>query len=148
MKTTCLKLCSIILVLLMLLASCGPTGVQGDSDTTDMVEVVATDAEATDEITTEEIVMNETTTEVVTTDTATTEAATTEAPVEKKQIKNILMIGNSACCYYVEEFCGIASADGYEINLANLYKSGGQLYEHYYRYLNDTRIAKLYLTTS
>ena len=84
MKTTCLKLCSIILVLLMLLASCGPTGVQGDSDTTDMVEVVATDAEATDEITTEEIIMNETTLETV-----TTEAATTEATMEKKQIKNM-----------------------------------------------------------
>ena len=148
MKMPCLKLLSMILILLMVLTSCGTAGVQGDSDTIDTVEAVATDAEATDEITTEEVIMNETTTEVVTTDTATTEAATTEAPVEKKQIKNILMIGNSACSYYVQEFCGIASADGYEINLANLYKSGGQLYKHYYSYLNDTRIAKLYLTTS
>ena len=133
MKTICLKLSSIILILLMILTSCGPADVQENNDTTDTIEAVVTDADTTDALTTED---------------TTTEAATTEAPIEKKQIKNILMIGNSFCFYYVEELCGIAKADGYELNVANLYKSGATILEHYESYLRDTRIAKLYLTTS
>ena len=67
---------------------------------------------------------------------------------EEKEVKNILMIGNSFCYYYVEELCGIAKADGYELNVANLYKSGAALSEHYNSYQQDTKIATLYLTTS
>ena len=67
---------------------------------------------------------------------------------ESKEIKNILMIGNSFCSYYVEELCGIASADGYELNVANLYKSGAALSEHYESFTQDSKIATLFLTTS
>ena len=67
---------------------------------------------------------------------------------EDKEVKNILMIGNSFCFYYVEELCGIAKADGYELNVANLYKSGAPLSVHYNSFMNDTKDATLYLTNS
>ena len=67
---------------------------------------------------------------------------------EDKEVKNILMIGNSFCYYYVEELCGIAKADGYELNVANLYKSGAKISEHVNSLNNDTRIATLYVTDS
>ena len=67
---------------------------------------------------------------------------------EDKEVKNILMIGNSFCYYYVEELCGIASADGYELTVANLYKSGAKAYEHLDSLKNDTRIATFYVTNS
>ena len=67
---------------------------------------------------------------------------------EDKEVKNILMIGNSFCNYYVEELCGIASADGYELNVANLYKSGAALSEHYNSFEEDVKESILYLTTS
>ena len=67
---------------------------------------------------------------------------------EDKEVKNILMIGNSFCYYYVEELCGIASADGYELTVANLYKSGAKIVEHVNSLKNDTRVATLFVTTS
>ena len=67
---------------------------------------------------------------------------------ENKEIKNILMIGNSFCNYYVEELCGIAYADGYEITVANLYKSGAALSEHYNSFTSDTKISTLFVTTA
>ena len=65
---------------------------------------------------------------------------------EDKEVKNILMIGNSFCYYYVEELCGIAKADGYELNVVNLYKSGARLNEHYESYIKDEKIGDLYVT--
>ena len=50
--------------------------------------------------------------------------------------------------YYVEELCGIASADGYELTVANLYKSGAKAYEHLDSLKNDTRIATFFVTNS
>ena len=82
-------------------------------------------------------------------DTVTTEPTTTGTPVkEEKKVKNILMIGSSFCYYYVEELCGIAKADGYEINVANLYKSGGKAYEHLTSLKTGTPIATFYVTNS
>ena len=74
----------------------------------------------------------------------TTEAPATEATnnndvlIEKpeKEIKNILMIGNSFCSYYPEELYGIAKAAGYDINVANLYESGCPVKDHW-TWLND-----------
>ena len=83
-------------------------------------------------------------------DTTTEAIANNDIYIERedKEVKNILMIGNSGCHYYVEELCGIASADGYELTVANLYKSGAKPYEHLDSLKNDTRIAMLYVTTS
>ena len=67
---------------------------------------------------------------------------------EDKEVKNILMIGNSFCYYYVEELCGIASADGYELNVANLYKSGAKISEHVNSLKTDKKLAVLFVTNS
>ena len=127
MKSSCLKLTALILLLMMVFAACAPVEPQGDNDTTDNSSPSVTEQATTEEITTEE--------------------ATTEAPVSEKKVKNILMIGNSFCYYYVEELCGIAAADGYELNVANLYKSGAKISEHHQSYLTDSKIATLFLTT-
>ena len=62
---------------------------------------------------------------------ATTEAQKTTEEAPKREIKNILMVGNSFCYYYVEELYGIAKADGYELTVANLYESGCYVKEHF-----------------
>lgn len=64
-----------------------------------------------------------------------------------REVKNILMLGNSHCYYYVEELCGIAAAGGYDINLANLYYSGCSLGQHVQYYTNGTSAYEFYLTT-
>ena len=125
MKMNLFKIIALTLVILMIATACAPANVPSDSDAVDPV-----------------------TTEVVTTEGDTSEVATTEAPDEEKKVKNILMIGGSACYYYVEELCGIAAADGYELNVANLYKSGAKISEHHQSYLTDSKIATLFLTTS
>ena len=127
MKMPCLKLLSMILILLMVLTACAPAEPQGYSDTTDNSSPSVTEQATTEEITTEE--------------------ATTEAPIEEKKVKNILMIGNSFCSYYVEELWGIASADGYELRVANLYKSGAKISEYHQSYLDNSKMATLFLTT-
>jgi len=62
---------------------------------------------------------------------ATTEAQKTTEEAPKREIKNILMVGNSFCYYYVEELYGIASAAGYDLTVANLYESGCRVDEHW-----------------
>lgn len=62
-------------------------------------------------------------------------------------MKNILMIGNSNCYYYVEELCGIAAAAGYEINLCNLYYAGCSLEKHWEFYTNHSDVYEFYHTT-
>ena len=47
-----------------------------------------------------------------------------------ENVRNILMIGNSLCFFFCDELYGIAKADGIELVVANLYKSGGKLQEH------------------
>lgn len=51
-------------------------------------------------------------------------------------IKNILMIGNSFCYYFTQELFNIAAADGYDLKVANLYKSGCSVEEHW-NWLHD-----------
>jgi len=47
-----------------------------------------------------------------------------------ENVRNILMIGNSLCFYFCDELYEIAKADGIELVVANLYKSGGSLMQH------------------
>lgn len=47
-----------------------------------------------------------------------------------ENVRNILMIGNSLCFFFCDELYGLAKADGIELYVANLYKSGGKLQEH------------------
>ena len=120
MKSNFLKLTALLLLLVMLLTACG-----GSAD------VPSEDNQTSEEPTTEADTSNDIYIER-----------------EDKEVKNILMIGNSFCYYYVEELCGIAKADGYELNVANLYKSGAPLSVHYNSFKNDTKDATLFLTTS
>jgi hypothetical protein len=65
-----------------------------------------------------------------------------------KDVKNILMIGNSFCYYYPEELYGIANADGYELNIANLYESGCPVKDHWTWLLSGAENYEFYLTNS
>ena len=87
----------------------------------------------------------------------TTEATTEEEKVEnngiyiprpEKEITKVLMIGNSSCYYYVDELAGIASEDGREIVVANLYHSGYTLQQHYRDYNNGAKNCELFVTNS
>jgi len=53
------------------------------------------------------------------------------APAKRRDVKNVLMIGNSFCYFFVEELYGIASAAGHEVNVSNLYKAGCSMEEHW-----------------
>jgi hypothetical protein len=80
-----------------------------------------------------------------------TTAPGTLPPTEplKKNIKNILMIGNSFCYYFVEELAGIAKAAGIEFNVYNLYYSGRMTKAHYTRLTSDkTADYSLYKTNA
>ena len=120
MKSNFLKLTALLLLLVMTLTACGTPANEpsGDNQTS---EEPTTEADTSNDIYIER---------------------------EDKEVKNILMIGNSFCYYYVEELCGIASADGYELTVANLYKSGAKAYEHLDSLKNDTRIATFFVTNS
>ena len=120
MKSNFLKLVALLLLLVMMLSACGAPANEpsGDNQTS---EEPTTEADTSNDIYIER---------------------------EDKEVKNILMIGNSFCYYYVEELCGIASADGYELTVANLYKSGAKIVEHVNSLKNDTRVATLFVTTS
>ena len=108
-------------------------------------EEVTTEEVITEEATTEEVITEEATTEEATTEVVTTEEVTTEEPqTEVRKPKNILMIGNSACYYYVDELYAIARADGYDLTIANLYKSGAYISEHYNSYQSGEDIGELY----
>ena len=120
------RIIAFVLFLLTILTSCGtPSGsIENDGENT-------TEAIATEEVITEADTGNDVYIER-----------------EDKEVKNILMIGNSFCYYYVEELCGIASADGYELTVANLYKSGAKIGEHLTSLKNDKKIAVLFVTNS
>ena len=59
---------------------------------------------------------------------------------EDKEVKYILMLGNSFCYYFTEELYGIAKANGHDLVIANLYKSGCSVEEHW-RWLNDNSLS-------
>ena len=66
----------------------------------------------------------------------------------EKEITKLLMIGNSSCYYYVDELAGIASADGKEITVANLYQSGYTLQQHSQDYHSGAKNCELFVTNS
>ena len=121
MKNKFLKLVSVILLLIFALTSCGTVPTPDQTESTDSTTDVVSDvlesatAEETEVTTAEETVVIE---------------------ASKKEIKNILMIGNSFCYYFTQELYNIALADGYELNVANLYKSGCSVKEHW-EWLNN-----------
>jgi len=53
-----------------------------------------------------------------------------EMELGNENVRNILMIGNSLCFFFCDELYAMAKADGIELYVANLYKSGGKLQEH------------------
>lgn len=154
MKTSVLKIVALLLMVLMVLSACGPATGNGDENTT--TEEVTTSAPTTNAATTEESTEAPTTeiptTEELTTEVLTTEELTTvetqEIPEEKKDLK-ILMIGNSFCYYFVEELYAMGKADGYNLTVANLYKSGCSVYEHWQNGItNKERYYELYVTSN
>ena len=124
MKTRILQIVSIVLLLVLTLTACGGAG-----DTT--------------------VTGNET--GAPSGDNANTEASGDDGVyIERpdKEIKNILMIGNSFCTYYPEELYGIAKAEGYDLNIASLYESGCPVKDHW-TWLNDnSRNYALYITSA
>ena len=138
MKLKCLKLFALLLVLLMAITSCARFDFLG----TDTTEEATTKETMTEEATTEEATTEEATTEEIVTEEVTTE----ETEQEEKKVKNILMIGNSFCYYYVEELSGIARADGYDLVIANLYKSGAPISDQYDSYKTGNKVGELFVT--
>lgn len=69
-------------------------------------------------------------------ETTKTEAErATETPDPKEDgVMNVLMIGNSACYYYVTELYGVARAAGIPMKVCNLYDSGCTLEMHWDRW--------------
>ena len=129
----CLTLC----ILLIALSICACKDNTAEPDTTPTTTVATT--EATTEATT------------VATTAATTAPEEPEddgiyIPRPEKKVKNILMIGNSFCYYFVEELVGIAAADGNEIVLANLYKSGCKVQDHWNNYSNGSSAYEFFVT--
>ena len=138
MKKSFLRIVAVMLMLLMLLSSCGPADVNGG---------VTTDEGTTEAPTTEGITTEATTTEAPTTEEATTELGDGDAAV--KENKKILMIGNSFCFYFVEELYAMAAADGYDLTVANLYKSGCSVREHWMNGVSFNQdYYQLWVTTS
>ena len=124
MKTRFLQIISIVLLLLLTLTACGGTVdpvVGGNESEVPSGDNVNTDASGDDGI-------------------------YIERP--DKEIKNILMIGNSFCTYYHEELYGIAKAAGYDLTIASLYESGCPVKDHW-TWLNDnSRNYALYVTSA
>ena len=118
MKKNFLKLTALVLLLVMALTACGAP-----------TETPSTEPDA------------DTTTEAETTNDVYIER-------EDKKVKNILMIGNSFCYYFTEELYGIAKANGQDLVIANLYKSGCNVEEHW-KWLNDnSRSYEFYVTST
>ena len=125
MKKNFLKITSIVLLLMLVLSACGPTGDLPDSTDTENNSSVSTEA--------------------ITTQEETTEAIYIERP--SKEIKKVLMVGNSFCYYYVEELYGMARASGYEdFVVANLYESGCHVSEHWLWLLRNISMYQFYVT--
>ena len=157
MRSSFLKIMALTFALLVVLTACAPTpnpSVDSTDATTEAptTEEVATEAATTEEATTEAETTEEATTEAPTTEGATTEAPTTEEATTEEQKaeepkeKNVLMIGNSFCYYYVEELSAMARVDGYSLTVANLYKSGAPLSDQYDSYKSGETVGELFVT--
>ena len=132
MKSRIFKIVSVLLLMLFVFAACGP--VDQNTDKPDSTDSVADTSASSEEITTEEAATEASTDEQVTTEEATTESTGIERP--SKEVKKVLMVGNSFCYYYVEELYGIAKAAGHEdFVVANLYESGCLVSEHWMWFL-------------
>ena len=145
MKRCIFKVISVLLLMLLALSACGPVDQNTDQiDSTDPV------VDSTDELTTEATITEVDTDEQATTEEATTEAQVTESTgIERpsKEVKKVLMVGNSFCYYYVEELYGIAKAAGHEdFVVANLYKSGCLASEHWLWLLGNKSMYEFYVT--
>jgi len=53
------------------------------------------------------------------------------APAQRREVKNILLIGNSFSYSLVEELYALGKEAGYELNVCNLYKAGCTVIEHW-----------------
>lgn len=126
MKNGILKIIATLLLMLFVLSACGPADQNPDStDTTDSTEAVTSEEATTQEETTDDIYI--------------------ERP--SKEIKKLLMVGNSFCYYYVEELYGMARAGGYEdFVVANLYESGCHVSEHWMWWLGNKSMYQFYVT--
>lgn len=146
MKRCIFKVISVLLLMLLALSACGPVDQNTDQiDSTDPV------VDSTDELTTEATITEVDTDEQATTEEATTEAQVTESTgIERpsKEVKKVLMVGNSFCYYYVEELYGIAKAAGHEdFVVANLYESGCPVADHWMWFLsNKSDMYQFYVT--
>ncbi len=122
MKKGILRIIAAMLMLLVLLSSCGPALDDNGGISTD---VPTTEPE-----------------------TETETNGDTSEPVVKEN-KKILMIGNSFCYYFVEELYAIAAADGYDLTVANLYKTGCLVSEHWTQGVSQKKeMYELWVTTS
>lgn len=70
----------------------------------------------------------------------TTEKVEDTLPVLGKQILNVLMIGSSYSYYYCDELAAIARADGLQMEVGNLYISGGTAQQHYEQFTQNQPI--------
>ncbi len=122
MKTRFLQIIAMLLLLVMTFTACGgPVDPVDSNDDANQSDAPSTDAPGTSDV-------------------------YIERP--DKEIKNILMIGNSFCTYYPEELYGVAKAAGYELNVVSLYESGCPVKDHW-TWLNDnSRNYALYVTSS
>ena len=146
MKSCILKSVAVLLLMMFMLVACGPVDQNTDKpDSTDPA-VDSTEELTTEAVTTEAAITDEqATTEEATTEEATTEATGIERP--SKEVKKLLMVGNSFCYYYVEELYGIAKAAGHEdFVVANLYESGCPVSDHWMWFLSNKSMYQFYVT--
>ena len=70
-------------------------------------------------------------------------------PAARGEVKNILMIGNSFCFYFVEELYGVAAAAGFDPTIVNVYEAGCTMQEHW-KYLLSLPVSfyQIYRTDS
>ena len=146
MKTSILRIVAVLLMLLMVLSACAPVTDNNGDDTTDANPAAGEDTTA--EPSTEESTTEKSTTEEPTTEEPTTDDPDDGRPAAKKDMK-ILMIGNSFCYYFVEELYAMAAADGYDLTVANLYKSGCSVNEHWTKGVQQNKsYYQFFVTTS
>ena len=91
MKTRILQIISLILLLVLTFTACSTT--TGDTEDTTTTTADNNTVDSTKEITGDEIYITR----------------------EDKEVKYILMLGNSFCYYFTEELYGIAKADGHDL---------------------------------
>ena len=121
MKNKLVRLISILMLLILAIGACAPAQSEGGAESTE--SLASTDAQST------EVQTEEQTTEAATTEADTSDVVYIDRP--EKKVKNLLLIGNSFCYYFTEELYAIAAADGYELNVANLYESGCPVADHW-----------------